>query len=158
LIDEAEEDLGRYNKELVRLRTVAAMVSNKQKTLEAYIGDLRCAVSPIRRLPPEILSDIFKYVCCNYVGVNCISKEKMSLPTVALSHVCTRWRRIVESTPSLWTSITLKHATKYVSSYWLETFLSTSRSSPLDLVVGYKHTALEDIALLMQHSNRWRNV
>ncbi|KIK54983.1 hypothetical protein GYMLUDRAFT_106902, partial [Collybiopsis luxurians FD-317 M1] len=105
LIDEAEEDRKKYVEELERLQMAAAQLANKQKTLDAYIADLRCAVAPIRKMPPELLGEVFKSLCCGSTGTNVVTKKDPYLQTVVLSHVCSRWRTIVQSMPALWSSI-----------------------------------------------------
>ncbi|KAE9391716.1 hypothetical protein BT96DRAFT_756481, partial [Gymnopus androsaceus JB14] len=102
LIEEAQEDMVRYNKELDHLRATATIIMNKQKTLATYIGDLTYVVSPIRKIPPEILGEIFTYLCCSDVGTNDLSAKVPFIPTVTLTQVCFRWKTLVKSMPSLW--------------------------------------------------------
>ncbi|THU75747.1 hypothetical protein K435DRAFT_586289, partial [Dendrothele bispora CBS 962.96] len=77
-------------------------------------------LSPIRRLPPEMLTEIFT----NYIEPNATSevcteeKDRVGLTSSArplaktscnalphpllLSQVCIQWRNIIQSTPRLW--------------------------------------------------------
>ncbi|KAF9067071.1 hypothetical protein BDP27DRAFT_1179927, partial [Rhodocollybia butyracea] len=106
LIDEVKEDVTRYKREIDRLKNTYANVKQQQETLETYLSDLRCIVAPIRRLPSEVLGEIFGFVCGMMSGSN-LSKVKRSLPAVSLLQVCSKWRKIVNTMPSLWSRFTL---------------------------------------------------
>ncbi|KAJ8075527.1 hypothetical protein PM082_021157 [Marasmius tenuissimus] len=62
----------------------------------------RSLVSPVHRLPSELLLAIFGH-CCE---VNVIDDQTMP-PAMALTMVCGRWREIALSSPRLWSSISL---------------------------------------------------
>ncbi|KJA26281.1 hypothetical protein HYPSUDRAFT_159253 [Hypholoma sublateritium FD-334 SS-4] len=67
----------------------------------AAIAALHTLLSPIRRLPVELLTEIF---------LHCLPREKFILPSDAgsplrLMQVCTQWWRVCITSPQLWTSI-----------------------------------------------------
>jgi hypothetical protein len=71
--------------------------------LEAAIRawkDRRNSLSIIARLPPEILSTVFKYVAAAF---SC----HMDFRWVKVMHMCSHWRRVALECPSLWTTIHL---------------------------------------------------
>ncbi|THU76969.1 hypothetical protein K435DRAFT_703528, partial [Dendrothele bispora CBS 962.96] len=106
LIKECEADLGKFQKEIDMLRSTTVKLERDMHTLELYLQDLRCISSPIRKLPPEILIDIFRHVCCSDIdkkgGNDLRSRKVRDVPTLVLTSVCSAWREIVISTPSLW--------------------------------------------------------
>ena len=57
---------------------------------------LQCSVTPIIRLPVEILRDIF------YIALD------SGDPRMGLMHVCQDWRRIIEGMSNIWTSLKLR--------------------------------------------------
>ncbi|THV05876.1 hypothetical protein K435DRAFT_594210, partial [Dendrothele bispora CBS 962.96] len=106
LIKECEADLGRFQKEIDMLRSTTAKLERDKHTLGLYLQDLRCISSPIRKLPPEVLIEIFRHVCCSAIdkgrGNDLRSRRIRNVPTLALASVCSAWREIVISTASLW--------------------------------------------------------
>lgn len=59
--------------------------------------------SPVRRIPPEVLGEIF-YHCLPIAPY--VTPRDVESPMV-LTQVCRHWRAVAMSTPRLWTSITL---------------------------------------------------
>ncbi|KAE9402166.1 hypothetical protein BT96DRAFT_780881, partial [Gymnopus androsaceus JB14] len=103
LLDDAQTDLDRCQSELRRLQDLSREIEAHQKLLEAYMAGIRCIMSPIYKLPQEMLGEIFQYVCCGDTDTNCISYcGTDQLPTLTLSRVCIRWYRLVTETPVLW--------------------------------------------------------
>lgn len=71
-----------------------------KQLLSAHVNIL----SPARRIPPEIWSDIF---------TRCLSEEEhipidCTQPPLLLTQICRKWRSFALSTPQLWTSISVE--------------------------------------------------
>ncbi len=69
-------------------------LQSERETLEDKISRTLAYMSPIRRLPNELLRHIFimnfdEYPCCAWI----------------LSSVCSRWRRLALSMPRLWSKV-----------------------------------------------------
>ena len=59
--------------------------------------------TPVHRLPPETLSYVFDYVCHSSTDYwSCLRYQYSCM------QVCHYWDQIIQSTPSLWTDITLE--------------------------------------------------
>ncbi|KIM39883.1 hypothetical protein M413DRAFT_446804 [Hebeloma cylindrosporum] len=74
-----------------------------QEGTVAEIESLRSLLAPIRRLPPDLLAEIFMY---------CLPRQKFIRPApdqapLLLAQICTSWRRASISTPRLWASLEL---------------------------------------------------
>jgi hypothetical protein len=65
--------------------------------LEKHLASL----SPVRRLPPEVLSEVFLHCLPDKAFVDPAPLE----PPLLLANVCTTWRSIALSTAGLWSSI-----------------------------------------------------
>ncbi|KAJ8488524.1 hypothetical protein ONZ45_g13933 [Pleurotus djamor] len=65
---------------------------------ETHSETLQVAASPISKLPPEILSAIFKWVRGNYSGYPYWHYSWVP----AITHVCATWREVALRTPRLW--------------------------------------------------------
>ncbi|KAJ3516485.1 hypothetical protein NLJ89_g1086 [Agrocybe chaxingu] len=68
---------------------------------EASVKDYQALLAPIRRLPPEILQQIFLFT----IPDNHYAVVSPNDAPVSLTHTCGRWRRIAVKMPSLWTSV-----------------------------------------------------
>ncbi|KAE9404093.1 hypothetical protein BT96DRAFT_935867 [Gymnopus androsaceus JB14] len=158
--------------------------------LQAHIVRHPKAAAAIE-ITTEILASIFEYVCeSNLIQQYPWIFEKDDygsrptflnlpiityLPTLCISAVCSKWRSVAKSYPSLWSRIKLElkiSSSKGPDSALhafiapLEIFLSRSGQNPLDIdldvqgELGRHNTNLLDCAmdLIIQNSHRWRVV
>ncbi|KIK67784.1 hypothetical protein GYMLUDRAFT_105400, partial [Collybiopsis luxurians FD-317 M1] len=103
LLDDAQSDWDHCQGELTRLRELCTVIEGYQNALQLYMASIRSLRSPIHMLPPEILTEIFEYVCCGQTGTNHYDfAHDYRLPTIILSRVCSRWHNLVTSMPVLW--------------------------------------------------------
>ncbi|KAL0945438.1 hypothetical protein HGRIS_000928 [Hohenbuehelia grisea] len=86
----------------------SATSNGKQKGRDVF------PTSPLQNLPIEVFVTICEYalssttICAAYQASPCSSVDRDSDTNVlTLSHVCGRWRAIVQSAPSLWRTLTL---------------------------------------------------
>ncbi|KAF9065360.1 hypothetical protein BDP27DRAFT_62398 [Rhodocollybia butyracea] len=118
--------------------------------------------SGIHRLPSETLSYIFLHVVHEY-----------DESPLTISHICSRWRKVSISTGALWTSIKLSLPYSSSQLAYLQTWLSRSKSYPLDILLDFRdedwnweeddhaftpEISEEIISVLRPHSKRWRHV
>lgn len=87
-------------------RLPGALVMSEEATAKS-IANLRSLLSPIRRLPPEILTEIFQY---------CLPPDKFIRPSpyeapLLLTHVCSAWRNACLANPLLWRSLEITNGT-----------------------------------------------
>ncbi|KAE9409958.1 hypothetical protein BT96DRAFT_805885, partial [Gymnopus androsaceus JB14] len=103
LLENAQQDLDHCQSELRRLRDLWKKMETQRDVLRAYIAGFRSIMSPIHRLPVELMGEIFQYICCGDIGANCILEVgKPRIPTITLSCVCISWYNMVTSMPVLW--------------------------------------------------------
>ncbi|ESK84809.1 hypothetical protein Moror_518 [Moniliophthora roreri MCA 2997] len=103
VIGEEEEELKEYESEISRLRTVLDKLEAERLDLKGRIRYRKCVVSPIRRIPNELWTIIFDFLCVDRPG---LQSQTLNLAAWHLSQVCSRWRRLVNSLPHLWSDIT----------------------------------------------------
>ncbi|KAH8824553.1 hypothetical protein DL96DRAFT_1468207, partial [Flagelloscypha sp. PMI_526] len=74
-----------------------------QVTYSAHISLL----APVRRLPVDVLSEIFLFSCSQGLVFNAGPDNRVACeaPVLLLSAVCHFWRNIVLTQPSLWDTI-----------------------------------------------------
>ncbi|KAK7461793.1 hypothetical protein VKT23_008225 [Stygiomarasmius scandens] len=172
-IDDLTNNLSGYYVEIKRIEEILSKLSRQRDCLERYREEYLTLLSPIRRLPAEILSKIFQYHCQTPMllrgryRTSRPSKQEggiMQAPALYLSHVCSFWRELSFSISSLWASLdidfdmfdTLSYGQKRI----LHIFLDNSCSSPLTvkLKVGFNYSAGSDLGILAKHSHRWQTV
>ncbi|KAL4079542.1 hypothetical protein J3A83DRAFT_4368309 [Scleroderma citrinum] len=93
----------------------------------------KALTSPVRRVPPEVLGEIF-FHCLPTAPY--VTPHDVEGPMV-LTQVCRHWRTIAMSTPRLWSSITLHldRATNEQYRFMCEAWLSRAKSIPLAIRV-----------------------
>ncbi|KAJ7162981.1 hypothetical protein C8R46DRAFT_332364 [Mycena filopes] len=86
------------------------LCSRERETL----AQLRAVIAPIRKVPVELLAEIFRYTCLSEppiyryrftIGLPQPRKENMLQPAEVVSHVCVHWRQVAVTTPQLWTDV-----------------------------------------------------
>ena len=92
------------------------------------------ALSPISKLPPEILTSIFLFYKESYREASdmrdCSLAEKDATAWQSVSHVCQHWRAVALNCTTLWSIINLQIASR---SDCLSEFLLRSKNAPLTI-------------------------
>src|SRR5262245_39286097 len=99
--------------------------------------------TPLRRVPPEVLGNIFTHCLDSYVSLPCIS-----FAPLLLCRINKRCRQVALSTPSLWSSIRLQLPPKSTMECMImgvQTWLSRSGALPVSIRIDSHPTyALPD--------------
>jgi len=176
LLIQPTQELNRLNSEIQHLKSTLSYLFAQREKLQGFVNSHRALISPVRRLPPEVLSEIF---------VHCL-QDKERNPTrsvgeapLLLTLVCRRWREIALSTTRLWRcihiyfpSVVKRHEQRFKEiaerrSEGVKTWLSRSGSLPLSisLVVGLNRDriALEEVVkplldVFFSFSHKWGDI
>ncbi|KAJ7093287.1 hypothetical protein B0H15DRAFT_971676 [Mycena belliarum] len=152
------------------LRTLDAHIDSLQKSLsklvrrrgamEEYVRKHKSILSPVRRLPPELLCTIF---LMTPPFIRRLKAKTVNQPPWRLGHVCRAWRQAALSLPLLWSSIhiadhpwTLPLRDVYPDAM-LETQLQRSATQPLDITIESEGD-LRLAGPLHLDSARWRTL
>ncbi|KAF7347252.1 ABC protein [Mycena venus] len=142
-------------------------------------------VSPLRHFPPEILCRIFLFTVPSVDEMKRLIQDRSSKfgsgasPWI-LTHVCSRWRNICLSFPTLWRTIIIdvslsnacdddsdssSEVSESVSTEVLEypldmlrAQLVRSRNAPLTILVEDPNPSQEILTALLSSSSRWNDV
>ncbi|KAL0956034.1 hypothetical protein HGRIS_002207 [Hohenbuehelia grisea] len=142
-----DTDLRYYDDELVFVRSYLDQIQARQTETQSARQRLFNVLSPIRRLPDELLREIFQW---------CWAAEPINIlkPPWTLSMVCRRWRFIALSTSTLWNSIILPPTFKGMNTL-LSILIQRSGVAPLDFTLH--PTASDDTFLILfAQIYRWR--
>lgn len=86
--EESSLELARYNAEILRLEETLAKLRSDRNALELYSGECRSVFSPVRRLPIELLIEIFDL--CSPPGSDIVSDtttQTEELDRIAKKHL-----------------------------------------------------------------------
>ncbi|KAI0047541.1 hypothetical protein FA95DRAFT_1678993 [Auriscalpium vulgare] len=114
----------------------ADFISCEERVIAAVLQDVRTHlndVRPVARLPPEILSHIFR-IYSRIAPPFYVRRFEPSprLEWIRVTHVCRRWRHVALAHTSLWTRVPLSLGTD-----WAHTFLHRSKPSSLHFGVPF---------------------
>lgn len=90
-----------YDTRIAELEATLAAIKQRRAELHTTVTAHEALVSPLRRLPPEILQIIF--VWCLSQNRNAVMHA--SEAPVLLGRICSEWRRISIATPELWATL-----------------------------------------------------
>ncbi|KAJ7589852.1 hypothetical protein C8J56DRAFT_1139500 [Mycena floridula] len=124
-------------------RVIAFLLSSKRQSRKPD----SC---PVQQLPPEVIGDIFVMALTGDDGkmeaVAFPSNEKLQGPNIIAS-VCSRWRAIIISLPSLWCTIEItvhKDLVPTIALSSLRTAIQRTKGRPLDIRATFKLTKDHD--------------
>ncbi|PPQ92965.1 hypothetical protein CVT25_000166 [Psilocybe cyanescens] len=143
-------------------RSWIMVTTHKIEQANRFVRRHKGLISPIRRLPTEILQEIFRWVGQTTQMADRKWRWNKLLPWV-LGQICQSWRIVALDTPSLWAqlpTVHLKNKKKKTKTQlqYLSELLHRSRGAPLDISIdtlsffGVEHNVVE---LLCQHAERW---
>ncbi|KAJ7706740.1 hypothetical protein B0H17DRAFT_1001174, partial [Mycena rosella] len=88
--------------QISRLEERLQRLGNERILLSSYHVQNQAIVSPLRRMPPEVLGEIFSWTLPSIQDVLERLRFDMSHSPWVLAQVCSRWRAVALLTPSLW--------------------------------------------------------
>ncbi|KAK7021868.1 hypothetical protein VNI00_017215 [Paramarasmius palmivorus] len=120
-LQEEEKELKSYDEEIERLLLTVKRLKDDREQLQRRVEMRRSYFAPIRRLPAEIIGNIFDLVIIShslYIRENRgrhYDRGKYRFPprvcitavALALSHVSFRWRNLAVSQRSIWSTISV---------------------------------------------------
>ncbi|KAF7357958.1 hypothetical protein MVEN_00842400 [Mycena venus] len=87
--------------EIAELQKAIDKLTEERNNLSIYVDGHKALISPVRRLPLDIIEEIF--VACIPTHRNCVMSA--SEAPVLLGRICSSWRTISLSTPRLWAKL-----------------------------------------------------
>jgi hypothetical protein len=145
--------------ELSKIQETLILLEKKRASLSSYRARNKAILSPLRRMPPEVLGDIFLWTLPSPSEVQNTFDVEDSPWT--LTRISSRWREISLSTPSLWSRIIVdyRNAHHYPVSM-VEAQIHRSRARKLEIHFYGSEAAssgpqIQIFQLLLQHSSRW---
>ncbi|KAJ3901230.1 hypothetical protein F5879DRAFT_969250 [Lentinula edodes] len=100
-LSEPQQELSRLETEISRVQVILDDLQSRRAEVKNYVETHRGLLAPIRRLPVEVLTEIF---------VLCLSAERYPVRSLReapllLTMICRHWREVTLKSPSLWNSL-----------------------------------------------------
>ncbi|KAJ7112033.1 hypothetical protein C8R43DRAFT_1040943 [Mycena crocata] len=177
-LDILSAELARYDGEIAKLQQEIDALGARRSVFQTHYDDCRGLLAPVRRLPPEVLVEIFQTCWQSFTPTPGDVDEEFErstaeletlaqAPVMILSQVCLRWHDIALGTPALWGKIELGNT------LWedptrlgtvvkqLQSVLNRGANHPISLRLT--NSAEESLPcavlqLLAQHAPRWTTV
>ena len=105
-LSDAEANLSTLENEIARMQSILNTLRSQRAQGMSCIKFYREALAPHRKLPNEVLGEIFVYAT---LIVTLPPKEYWREAPWNISHVCAKWRDIALTTPALWDDISVVH-------------------------------------------------
>ncbi|KAJ7649066.1 hypothetical protein DFH06DRAFT_996807, partial [Mycena polygramma] len=130
--------IGELETQVASLDEAMASISRRRTELLQSVEAHKVVLSPIRRVPPEILGEIFSFIVHATFYFNDINRVKLLASRHApwlLARVCRHWSAVALATPSLWSMVSLDLASlgEHGAVSMTELGLQRSRSMPLNV-------------------------
>lgn len=156
----------RASPEWLRLRRITQQLQLRCQEMSQYLSAKRYLLAPVRRLPPELLQEVFLFtVISNTYALAASSPPRRSrnaaslrkaLDAIRLAHVCSYWRAVALNTAQIWALILLRLSDRSGIAQ-LHFHIKHAKLAPLTIIchewAGWK--VLRDLA---HQSHHWRNI
>ncbi|KAF7376633.1 hypothetical protein MSAN_00080100 [Mycena sanguinolenta] len=157
--------------EIALMRKALEKLTAERDALGAYVDAHNALLSPVRRLPRDIIEEIF--MACLPTGRNCVMCAAEA--PVILGRICSSWRAISFGTPKLWSRLhvvhpysanSVLHKAKVAQRLEVaDAWLKRSGNCPLSIslegaIVHQNFIAEQDqfLKLFIPHASRWQNI
>ncbi|KAF9075624.1 hypothetical protein BDP27DRAFT_1212589, partial [Rhodocollybia butyracea] len=103
LIQDAHVQLSKYDSFVEKIEESLQKLKQAREELKGSIDVTAAFVSPVRLLPEDVLLEIFAlHIASEEVTLGLSPQIRTHCPTLHLSQICSFWRKIVLSQPTLW--------------------------------------------------------
>jgi hypothetical protein len=150
----AQADIDAYDLQIASLSNLLLSLKNRRRDLIAHQERAESLLHPIRRLPRELLPEIFQHVG----RVVTIGSTKVRIPVLPSIQTCSYWHEVAISCPFLWSRLEVNIASKYTSALKWVMELSKASLLGMDLYLSDPNgTPNEQIlTMLKAQVHRWR--
>ncbi|KAL0060509.1 hypothetical protein AAF712_012699 [Marasmius tenuissimus] len=106
-----EMDIKCLEAEIGKLKMTLHSLESHRYRLNRSIELGKSLMSPVRRLPSELLGHIFSLICADGSTLSSAPLKEGELPQnpALLSMICTSWREVALSLPEIWSKVSFEH-------------------------------------------------
>ncbi|KAJ6463881.1 hypothetical protein C8R45DRAFT_502323 [Mycena sanguinolenta] len=162
VVAETNTRLTRLDDEISTLQEKLAELEDKRTALLSYRTRNTAILSPLRRIPPEVLAEIFSWTLPSLTDALKIGSDTAQSPWL-LARISSRWRAVCLSTTSLWSQIAIDYesSTSNPSKHYSLALVETQIRYAKNLHIHFYGCAemdsqaqIEMFELLLKHCSR----
>ncbi|KAJ7173351.1 hypothetical protein C8R46DRAFT_1082554 [Mycena filopes] len=167
IVSATQSCLKRVSDEIAQLRERIAQLEDHKLALSIHLAQHKALLSPLRRLPPEILFEIFSWTLPSILFTRDMDRFDVTGTPWVLGHISSNWRAVALSSPSLWSLVTLNYTggrTNWPTVYplaMIETQLARAQKLKIHFYGSIHADAraqTEMFQLLAAESARWKEL
>ncbi|KAJ7622207.1 hypothetical protein FB45DRAFT_1006218 [Roridomyces roridus] len=152
-LNQVDSRIGALHEELAQLLT-------QRDDLVASMERYQAVLSPVRRIPPEVLCQILEWIPPSF---QLVQYQDVQRPPWQIAHICRSWRETAIACPSLWTCLDIVHmdSSFFPTSDILEAQLARTASAPLRIDFELSSQSLGAASAwdsLLPLSHRWKSL
>ncbi|KAF7353517.1 ABC protein [Mycena sanguinolenta] len=149
--------------EISTLSEKLRQMKGQRARLSSYRAQTKAIFSPVTRVPPEILAEIF--LCTLPPVSKSLGRFNVARSPWLLTQINSHWRAVALSTPSLWSQVVLGYNTMY-SLPALDAQIQRAQNLKIYFYGGPRVTLTQGnsirhthmFQLLLRHSSRWEEL
>ncbi|KAJ7618986.1 hypothetical protein DFH06DRAFT_1306555 [Mycena polygramma] len=162
VISTADASVAHLNEKISKLQAQLKHLEDERASFLSYRARNSAILSPLRRMPPEVLGEIFVWTLPSPAAPLVCRKFRMGASPWVLTQISSRWRKFSFSTPPLWSQIAVDYTVPSVLPSELVA-AQIERSQKLKIHFYGRSEAnsqpqIELFQLLAQHSSRWEEL
>ncbi|KAJ7483492.1 hypothetical protein FB451DRAFT_1364403 [Mycena latifolia] len=159
VVSKTDAKLADVKKEISRLQNRIQQLQDERASLAIYRAQNTAVLSPLRRMPPEVLGEIFSWTLPS-IDEGSRKFHKSHSPWV-LTQVCNRWRAVAVSTPSLWSRVVINCFEELNPLSMVKTQIERAHRLQIHFYAHEKKPSRPQIdmfQLLADHSAQWEEL
>ncbi|KAE9389970.1 hypothetical protein BT96DRAFT_363518 [Gymnopus androsaceus JB14] len=167
-LKDIDSEMDRYTTKISALETEIAFLNSQRQRLQSHRTSISSLLSPIHRLPNELLARIFTLACeKNVLNSDPGSRDEVALRIASVSF---RWRVLAIACSEIWSSVVIQlhdgtevEEVRLQLEHQLDIHLERSKDQrlTLEIYVGIPWRRFIDdplVTKMVQHSARWQHL
>lgn len=156
LVAHAEKEFVKYGETIGRLQDLIVALENEKENLKEQVRLAKSLMAPIRKIPPEILGQIFMdHGVTNILDFQ-LGLREAYIPGFKIASICSHWRSIAVGTPGLWSNISTQESFVTLVEHLLR--LSAKSKLNFQIKAGEDAPVPACLPLLCDQANRWQSM
>ncbi|KAJ7483566.1 hypothetical protein FB451DRAFT_1364454 [Mycena latifolia] len=163
VVSTAGARLAVLDKDISQLRDRLKQLEEEHASLLAYHTQNTAILSPLRRMPPEVLTEIFAWTLPSVAQALNRSNFDLAGSPWVLTHISSRWRAISISSPSLWSLVAINGS--LIRARHLSAMVTVQIQRARTIKIHFYgsastsvHPQVEMFQLLSEYSARWEEL
>jgi hypothetical protein len=167
LILDADAQLARIDQRISKAQKKLERLEEERAPVLGIRARSKAIVSPLRRMPPEVLGEIFSWTLPSIREEMDRGRFDMAASPWVLTRISSHWRAVSLSTPSLWSRVVVDYSQGHVpSSSYPRALIQAQfqRAKNLKIhfygreIVSDSRPQIQMFQFLLQYSSRWEEL